>query len=101
MIPQLTPLQYEAITAAATCKALVQIQPDEALDNPEVYKEWKYRINQTTGLVDLGLLQEASFENDSVLEKLTKQFPNRNFKKFVPTPVGQAMFERQETRGIQ
>jgi len=100
-IPQLSPLQYEAITAAAACKALVQIQPDEALDKPEVYKEWKYRISQTEGLVELGLLQEVSFEGDPVLAKLTSQFPNRSFKKFAPTPTGQAMFERQETRGIQ
>jgi hypothetical protein len=101
MIPQLSPIQYDAATAAAASKALVQIQPDETLDKPEIYKEWKYRVDQVDALVALGLLQEDSAIADPIFEKLATQFPNRKFKKYIPTYLGQKMFERQETRGIQ
>jgi hypothetical protein len=100
-IPQLSPIQYEAVTAAATCKALVQIQANESLDKPEIYKEWKYRTDQVNALVSMGLLQEVPVEGDQVLAKLATQFPNRSFKKFTPTSTGQIMFEKQELRGIQ
>jgi hypothetical protein len=99
-IPELNDLQVDALTSAAKYGVLIQIQPNQSMDSPEIFEVWTKRISDVSKLAELELLKELPLENEPTIEQLKTQYPGRTFRVFAATEVAVLMFNDAGKRTI-